>query len=107
MKENQDYEYIPGGGDDDNWHIRILTGEYIETVFQFGTLTVDENNEALTFSLDIISTPDPDLTVDNIEFQQYCGKILSQVLEAAIDRLEQQEDGIEITSEDVIDESQY
>ena len=34
MQENVDYELIPVENEE-HWQIRIKTGEYIETVFQF------------------------------------------------------------------------
>ena len=40
MKENVNYQLVPDDNDNanDTWKIRILEGEYIETVFQFGAL---------------------------------------------------------------------
>lgn len=83
MKENVDYEFIPEG--DDNWHIRILSGDFTETVFQFGSLSLNEKNESLNYSLELISSADGDLSVDDNIFQEYTGKILYAILESASD----------------------
>ena len=39
MQENVDYELIPVENEE-HWQIRIKTGEYIETVFEFGKLKI-------------------------------------------------------------------
>jgi len=36
LLENTHYEFIPA--DENNWHVRILDGYYIETVIEFGKL---------------------------------------------------------------------
>lgn len=103
MIENIDYELTLPEGDEDIWHVRILNGDYVETVFHFGALALSERDE-LTFNVEIVSTPDTDLTVDDIEFQQYCGKILQSVLRDATERAIS--DNVQ-SEEEVIDESQY
>lgn len=103
MIENIDYELTLPAGDEDIWHVRILKGDYVETVFHFGALALSERDE-LKFNVEIVSTPDSDLTVDDIEFQQYCGKILQSVLSEAADRAIT--DNVQ-SEEEVIDESQY
>ena len=47
LEENKDYELIPG--DDDHWHIRIKTGEYIESVISFGSIKVNEESLEMNF----------------------------------------------------------
>lgn len=47
MIENQDYKMIPG--ENDHWHIRILSGTFIETVFYFKELQLRESAEHLKF----------------------------------------------------------
>ena len=42
MKENKDYELIPDEGD--SWQVRILTGDFIETVVQFNTISFNDSN---------------------------------------------------------------
>tara|TARA_Y100000389_G_C17425616_1_gene499349 strand:+ start:195 stop:467 length:273 start_codon:yes stop_codon:yes gene_type:complete len=83
MKENTDYEFIPVEGQD-NWNIRIKTGDYIETVFQFGALAVNEGDESLSFNFEVISSPIEDLVpAEDIGLQKNVGSILYNVLEQA------------------------
>ena len=80
LEENIDYELIPGEGE--NWDIRILTGDYVETVLNFKELTVSEDGEHLKFKVDIVATPDQTLNIDeNVDLQQFAGMILSDILE--------------------------
>ncbi|MDA7915471.1 hypothetical protein N9B98_04330 [bacterium] len=80
MKLNEDYELIPGAGE--NWDIRILTGEFVETVLNFSKLQVTEDGENLAFNFDIVSSPDPSLKAgENIDLQNTAGMILSNILE--------------------------
>lgn len=82
MKQNEDYELIPGEGE--NWDIRILTGDFVETVLNFSKLRVTEDGENLSFNFDIVSSPDPSLNADeNIDLQNTAGMILSNILEEA------------------------
>jgi hypothetical protein len=82
MKQNEDYELIPGEGE--NWDIRILTGEFVETVLNFSKLRVTEDGENLSFNFDIVSSPDPLLKADeNVDLQNTAGMILSNILEEA------------------------
>jgi len=50
MKENEDYELVPSEVGE-HWDIRILTGEFIETVFNFGAIKVSDDGESLNYSL--------------------------------------------------------
>lgn len=82
MKENTDYEMILGTGE--NWDIRILTGEFNETVLKFSTLKVTDDGKNLSFNFDIVSSPIDDLDADtNFELQETAGLILTNILETA------------------------
>jgi len=79
MKENTDYEIIPDMNDDKSWNVRILTGAFTETVIKYGV--VKFNDEDMTFNFDIISSPDNDLTTDNVDLQKYAGNMLEKIIE--------------------------
>tara|TARA_B100000575_G_scaffold227391_1_gene188109 strand:+ start:3470 stop:3748 length:279 start_codon:yes stop_codon:yes gene_type:complete len=81
--ENIDYQLIPG--DDDTWNIRILKGKYIETVFSFGELRL-EDDDVMSFNTNIISHQfDEDYNFHkDLEWQKYSGDILISVMERAI-----------------------
>lgn len=86
LEENIDYELIPA--DNDHWHIRIKQGDFIESVVSFGSIKVDEEGDKLNFDFTLHSSPDPDLTVDNIDLQRYTGKILESVMINSINEME-------------------
>ena len=78
MIENEDYELTPGPND--HWHIRILKGDFIETVMAFDKISLDEKSNRLKFKFDIISTPDNDLNCENIGLQTYAGSVLYNLI---------------------------
>lgn len=81
LEENVDYELIPGKGE--NWDVRLLEGQFPETVVAFNKLQVSEDGEHMKFNFDLISSPDPDLTEDNLELQQHMADVLQAILENA------------------------
>jgi len=78
FEENVQYELIPG--DNDHWHIRIKEGEFIESVFSFGEISIDNKSDMMKFNVTLHSSPDEELTTDNLHFQRYAGKILESVM---------------------------
>lgn len=85
MIENEDYELIPDGDiGSETWNIRILKGDFVETVISFGKITVNEDAESLTFDFNIVSTPDPDLDVKNLDLQKSAGMLLYSIIESSL-----------------------
>lgn len=82
LSENIDYELVPT--DEDRWHVRLLTGDFVETVLQFGTIRFDGDTETLRWNMEIISSPDPDLTTNDLTFQEHCGNILQNIMDTQI-----------------------
>jgi hypothetical protein len=85
LSENVHYEIVPAD-DIHGWNIRLLE-DYPETVISFGTISFDaieEEDGYISFNFSIVSTPDPDLTTEDLTFQAYVGRILSAVIEKAI-----------------------
>tara|TARA_R110000868_G_scaffold97730_5_gene268873 strand:+ start:753 stop:1034 length:282 start_codon:yes stop_codon:yes gene_type:complete len=85
MIENVDYQMIPDVTDKDHWNIRILKGEFVETVFAFDKITFDEKDDKLKFTFNISFTPDPELDIHNNGLQLCAGKILYNLIESAND----------------------
>ena len=81
MIENIDYELIPG--EDDYWHIRILKGDFIESVVAFDKIHLDPTTDQLKYSFDIIYVPDNDVTVENNGLQSLMGSILYNLIDNA------------------------
>lgn len=79
--ENQNFEFVPGENDD--WQIRFLTGNYIETIIQYGTIRINEG-EQMAFDFEIVSSPDNDLTTDDEELQNHASDVLVAIIEDAI-----------------------
>lgn len=91
MKENIDYELIPVE-DQDHWNVRIKTGEFIETVFNFGAIKVSDDGEYLNFNYDLVYSPVEGITEDNLELQETVKSILMTVLENSLDTIESVEE---------------
>ena len=79
MKENTDYEIIPDMNDDKAWNVRILKGAFTETVIKYGV--VKFNSEDILFNFDIISSPDKDLTSEDIDLQKYAAGMLENIID--------------------------
>lgn len=89
LQENIDYELIPG--DREHWHIRVKQGDYIESVISFGKISIDENSDQLRFDFNLIFTPDPDLTIEDLHLQKFAGKILESILVNNLNEMEKNE----------------
>ena len=84
LSEGIHYEIIPQADDTRGWDVRLLE-EYPETVIRYGNVAFDGKRDALTFNYEIVSSPDPDLEVEpNLTFQEYCGRILSSIIDKSI-----------------------
>lgn len=84
LEENVDYELIPADTENESaWDIRILTGDYVETVIRFGNIRLEED-ECIHYNFDIIYSPDLAVTIADEGIQSFAGKILNSVLETAI-----------------------
>ena len=84
LSEGVHYEIIPQTDDTRGWDVRLLE-EYPETVIRYGNVAFDGKRDALTFNYDIVSSPDPDLSIENnLTFQEYCGRILSSIIDKSI-----------------------
>lgn len=86
VSEDVDYELIPCDdvANEQAWDVRILRGNFIESVIRFGNLKVNEEEGCLNFNFLVVSSPDADVTEDNVELQEYAGAVLESVLENAI-----------------------
>lgn len=84
VTESKDYELIPLEDDTESWGVRILTGEFSETVIKYGNVGFEGEGDdmVMKFNFDIISTPDEDLEVEtNIELQELARDILITIFE--------------------------
>lgn len=82
--ESKDYDLIPLDNDTDAWGVRILTGQFTETVIKYGNIGFEGEGDdmVMKFNFDIISTPDDDLEVEsNTELQELARNILFTIFE--------------------------
>jgi len=85
--EGLDYELIPSKElfeAEQAWDVRILRGDFPETIIRFGNIQIDGKEGELHFNFSVIESPDPDLTPDSVELQNEVGSILHSVIESAI-----------------------
>jgi|TARA_B110000259_G_scaffold148743_1_gene167832 hypothetical protein len=80
--ENKDYEFIPS--DKDDWQIRFLSGDFIESVIKFGTIRMAHGDQ-MTFDFHVETSPDETLSAENEELQKHAGDILISIIEDAIE----------------------
>ena len=86
-KENITYEFTPGPDHDQDWHIRIMDGIYNETVIKYGAIGFNQISKGtMTFNFSIITSPDSELTEEDIGLQETAGVILQHVIKEAIER---------------------
>lgn len=84
--ELKDYELIPAEDDEQAWAVRILTGDYVETVLRYGAIGFNQEEEGvMTFNFGVISSPDPDLTSENADLQEYAGDLLQAIIRDGIE----------------------
>jgi hypothetical protein len=86
MSEGVDYELTPCDQveNDQAWDIRVLRGEFVESVLRFGNISFNEENDCLNFNFLVVSSPNSSATEENETLQIFAGDILQSVLEDAI-----------------------
>jgi hypothetical protein len=86
MREAVDYEYVVDEKDKASVHIKLLNGEYKDTVFKYGKVGVKEEGDKayLQFNFDVIQSPIKKLE-KNLEFKNYIGDLLSTIITKQLD----------------------
>lgn len=81
-----DYTYVVDDKDVNSVHIKLLTGEFQETVFKYGKVAIDEKDDVayLQFHFDVISSPIKKLD-KKIEFKNYIGELLTSIIAGNLD----------------------
>ena len=86
LVELKDYELIPAEEDEQAWAVRVLSGDYVETVLRFGTISINRVEEGvLTFDFTVISSPDPNLSTEDESLQEYAGDLLQAIIRDGIE----------------------
>ena len=86
MRETVDYEYVVDEKDKASVHIKLLSGEYKDTVFKYGKVGVKEEGDKayLQFNFDVIYSPIKKLD-KKLEFRNYIGDLLSTIITKQLD----------------------
>ncbi len=81
-----DYEYVVDDKDINSVHIKLITGEYADTVFKYGKVGIEEKdgNAYLQFNFDVIQSPIKKLE-KKIEFRNYIGDLLTTIITSQLD----------------------
>ena len=87
MKENVDYELVPFEESSDHWAVRILTGDFVETIIRFGAIAANEKAGHLSFNFSVLHNVESEeiVTENNPELQKVAGQILNNILEKGIE----------------------
>lgn len=85
VSEGVDYSLIPveDSPNEQAWDVRILRGEFVETVIRYGNVAFNEVKDCLTFNFKVVFSPDGDLTSENVDLQEFAADILEDILEKA------------------------
>ena len=78
LSEDVHYHIIPQE-ETEGWDVRILE-EYPETVIRYGKVSMNAETDCLNFDMQIVFSPDQDLSLDDLTFTQYCARILSAII---------------------------
>lgn len=94
-KENVTYQLIPGNAGDQHWLVRLLEGPFNETVIQYGAISLanDKGTEVqdgdedayLNFNFFVESSPDENLTSEDVDLQMWAGDVLQEILRDAVE----------------------
>ena len=79
---------------DKHWAVRLEEGDYEGVVYQYDTVSFNEENGEMILSFNTITLENPnevDLTTD--EFETILGDILTGIIEEQLEQMENGEDG--------------
>lgn len=111
VSEGIHYEMIPVEYVDNDaaWDVRILQGDFTETVIRYGTIKFDGTRDCLTFNFRVVGdSPIEGLDSNNVELQEYAADILEDIIERGIkdgwlyskERIKKDDDGDTIRTDD-------
>ena len=86
--EGTDYSIVPVESNEAGWDVRIMTGEYVETVLRFGNIRIDGKGEEARMKYDFVVqySPIDGLNSDeDVALQEYAGDILLSVIKQGME----------------------
>ena len=73
--EGVHFELIPSHEHEQAWNIRILVGQFVETVIQYGAIRFNEIPGNMSFNFFVVSSPDENLTSEDLDLQKEAAAI--------------------------------
>lgn len=90
MIEGIDYKYIFPAKDDSSVHIQLLTGPYMDTIFKYGKVKIEEKEGKgyLVFGYEVIKTTvsKPKKLEKNEDFKNHIGKLLTEIISGNLEQ---------------------
>lgn len=84
LTENIDYSYVYPTTDDTSVHIKVLTGDFKDTIFKYGKVNFKEEGDDgyLQFDYNVIqcTTMKPKKLEKNEDFKNYIGNLLVEII---------------------------
>ena len=103
MIEGVDYSFLTPASDPSSVYIRLLQGEFKDTVFKFGKVKIEEKNDEayLHFGYDVIESPvmKPRKLEKNENFKNYIGGMLVEIIAGNLEQEIIDENGTTDTEE--------
>lgn len=103
FKEGVDYTYIIPETEDTTVNIKLLNGEYENTIYQYGKVKFEEEKDGaiyLRFIYNVIETPlNKEELEKNSEFKNYIGDILVSIMSQNVDARMLDETGTDYSEE--------
>jgi hypothetical protein len=103
MIEGLDYCFIYPKDDESAVHIRLLEGEYKDTIFKYGKVKFEEKNDLvyLLFGYDVLESKvsKPKKLEKDDKFKNYIGDLLVEIMSSNIEQEVIDETGISDTQE--------
>lgn len=84
FKEEVDYTYIIPSNEGTTVHLKLLTGPYVDTVYQYGKVKFDEEKNGdiyLRFVYNVVESPLEKAELEgSLDFKNYIGDILVNIM---------------------------
>lgn len=89
-KEGVDFNYVIPESEDTTVGVKLLTGEYSNTVYQYGKVKFEEEKDGaiyLQFVYNVMETPlEKDVLEKDMNFKNHIGDILVSIMSQNIDK---------------------
>ena len=89
-KEGVDFNYVIPESEDTTVGVKLLTGEYSDTVYQYGKVKFEEEKDGaiyLQFVYNVLETPlEKDVLEKDMNFKNHIGDVLVSIMSNNIDK---------------------